>query len=106
MIFLGSYNHLLYGVSAAAGASSSLKQEFLHSTHAAKVNCVAASGPLLASGSDDTTVWVFRTSTRKEVGQLDRHQGSITSLAFYKNKHLLSASQDGTICVWRIKVSH
>ena len=106
MLFLGSYNHLLYGLSVPAGAGNgALGSEFLHSTHALKLTCVAASGSLLASGSDDTNVWVFRTTTRREVGQLARHNGSITGLAFYGTKHLLSASMDGTICVWRTKVS-
>ena len=106
MLFLGSYNHLLYGLSVPAGTGGkALGSEFLHSTHALKLTCVAASGSLLASGSDDTNVWVFRTTTRREVGQLARHNGSITGLAFYKTKHLLSASMDGTICVWRTKVS-
>lgn len=102
MLFCGSYTHLLYGISVVG--EDALKQEFLHSTHAAKVNCIAASGGLLATGSDDTSIWVFRSSTRKEVGQLSRHTGSVTALAFFKTKYLFSASQDGTIAVWRVKV--
>ena len=95
MLFLGSYSHLLYGISL----KGSLKQELLHRTHAAKITSIAASERLLATGSDDTSVWVFRTSTRKELGQLSRHGSTVTALEFYKGKHLLSGSVDGTICV-------
>jgi protein MAK11 len=39
--------------------------------------------------------------TRTERGELFQHKGSITALAFYKSSHLLSASADGTLCIWR-----
>ncbi len=38
---------------------------------------------------------------RVEVGSLLQHDGSITDLAFHGTTHLLSASEDSKICVWR-----
>lgn len=40
---------------------------------------------------------------RVEVGALHHHQGSITSLQFHKGTHLISASEDGTLAIWRTK---
>jgi WD40 repeat protein len=94
-IWIGSYAHLLYGL------DENLTQQVLHSSHSEPLTVAAASGSLLATGSADTTVWVYKGT--KEVGVLQRHTGSITALCFYKIKHLLSASTDGTICVWRLK---
>ncbi len=96
-VWIGSYTRLLYGLNEKLG------QEVLHSSHTEQVTCVAASGMLLATGSADTTVWVYKTSTKKELGVLQRHTGAITALAFYKTRNLLSASADGTVCVWRVK---
>ncbi len=98
MLWIGSYTHLLYGLNA-----ESLVQEVLHSTHTEQLSAVAASGQYLATGSTDTTVWIFKTSVKKELGALQRHTGTITGLAFFKTRNLLSCSSDGTICVWRVK---
>ncbi len=34
------------------------------------------------------------------VGTLLHHEASITCLCFHKETHLLSASEDGIICLW------
>lgn len=64
---------------------------------------MASAGHLFASGSNDTTIWLYNTHTRREVGSLSRHNQHISALAFWKTKHLLSASHDGSVCVWRVK---
>ena len=74
-----------------------------HSSHTEHITCIAANGQLVATGSTDTTIWIFNSSTKKEIGSLTRQQGPITCLCFYKTKYLLSSSADGTICVWRAK---
>ena len=94
-VWIGAYSHLLYGL------DENLTQQVLHSSHTERLTVAAASGNLLATGSTDTTVWVYKGC--KEVGVLQRHSGAITALCFYKGKHLLSASSDGTLCVWRVK---
>lgn len=38
---------------------------------------------------------------RKEVGTLNHHTGTITSLQFFKRSHLLTSSEDGTIGLLR-----
>ena len=40
---------------------------------------------------------------RKDLGSLVQHNGAITALQFYSRNHLLSASEDGTICIWRTR---
>jgi WD40 repeat protein len=104
MIYCGSYSHLLFGINADM-AEQKLSQEFLHKTHTEMISCISTSRNLLATGSSDSNIFLFKTTTKKEVGVLSRHTATITALAFYENKHLLSASMDGTIMVWRVKVT-
>ncbi len=105
MLTTGSYTHLLYGLDVAGAGSQEpgLTQSFIHSAHTQSVTSVASAGHLFASGSSDTTVMIYNTRTRKEVGSLSRHNGAITGLAFFDTKHLLSSSADGSVCVWRVK---
>jgi len=68
---------------------------------AIKAIAVDENGENLATGGDDEYIKVYNLKTRKEKGELLQHQGSITSLTFYKSSHLMSTSQDSTVCIWR-----
>ncbi len=61
-------------------------------------------GKLLASGSNDATVNLWRTDTGKEVTKLTNHHSSwITTLAFSPDgKFLASGSKDTTVQLWQI----
>jgi len=67
---------------------------------------VAASpqgGKWLATGSGDEIIKVWDLRRRKEVGGLMQHEGSITHLTFPSRSHLISASEDGTLCLFRAR---
>ncbi|XP_022655579.1 p21-activated protein kinase-interacting protein 1-like isoform X2 [Varroa destructor] len=54
----------------------------------------------MASGSSDETIQLYNMASRKEMGSLVKHDGTINALRFHGQTHLFSASDDGTICVW------
>jgi protein MAK11 len=46
---------------------------------------------------------IYDLKKRKDLGSLSQHIGAVTALQFYSRTHLLSASEDGTICIWRTR---
>lgn len=120
-------------VSSSAGSESELewklKPIFIFPAHVSHIKTVAASpqgGKWLASGSGDEIVKIWDLRRRKEVGGLMQHEGylhlfsfllhvhanlkrvfyflgSITDLTFPSRSHLISASEDGTLCVFRAR---
>ncbi|KAG8959750.1 hypothetical protein FRC03_007526 [Tulasnella sp. 419] len=117
-IIAGSYEKLLYGLQGTFPSSSTstskddddlvptLKPIFIFPAHIGCVKAVAASphgGKWLATGSADEIVKVWDLRRRKEIGGLMQHQGSITHLSFPSRSHLLSASEDGTLALFRAR---
>ncbi|KAG5350265.1 p21-activated protein kinase-interacting protein 1-like [Termitomyces sp. T112] len=114
-IVAGSYEKLLYGLEGTVSLSSSssspeytftLDPIFIFPAHVSCIKAVAASpegGKWLATGSADEIVKVWDLRRRKEIGGLMHHEGSITHLVFPSRSHLLSASEDGTLCLFRAR---
>jgi len=116
-------------VSSSAAASEllewTLKPIFIFPAHVSCIKTVAASpqgGKWLATGSGDEIIKVWDLRRRKEIGGLMQHEGfflviglqllrelddfflgSITHLTFPSRSHLISASEDGTLCVFRAR---
>ncbi|KAI8870299.1 WD40 repeat-like protein [Ramicandelaber brevisporus] len=114
LISVGTYERNLYGVSAKWTAESSsskdeepqrlsLEPEYIFPAHAGCIKAMATGGRFLASGSTDELIHLYDTRRRKELGTLAQHSGTITSLVFHGTVNMLSASDDGEICVWRSK---
>lgn len=109
VIVAGSYEKNLYGIQADFDAASNipkLEPIFIFPAHLSCIKAVASApvgGRWLATGSDDEIVKVWDLRKRKEVGGLSQHVGSITSLTFPTKAHLLSASEDSTISLFRTK---
>ncbi|GJE93253.1 WD40 repeat-like protein [Phanerochaete sordida] len=79
---------------------------FIFPAHISSVKAVAASpngGKWLATGSSDEIIKVWDLRRRKEIGGLMHHEGSITHLAFPSRSHLISASEDGTLCIFHAR---
>lgn len=80
--------------------------------HEGQVNCLAFSHPgvgsygktlLLATGSDDCTARLWRTSTGQALKCLEGHTGPIHCLAIGPTgEQLATGSADGTIRLWRL----
>ncbi|KAF7309443.1 Glycosyltransferase family 39 protein [Mycena indigotica] len=107
----GSYEKLLYGLEGSvsyddSGLSFHLKPIFAFPAHVSAIKAVAASphgGKWLATGSADEIIKVWDLRRKKEIGGLMHHEGSITHLNFPSRSHLLSASEDGTLCLFRAR---
>lgn len=110
-----------------------LKPIFIFPAHVSCIKAVAVSpsgGKWLATGSSDEIVKVWDLRRKKEIGGLMHHEGkllssfkyprisfclpcyslllytylgSITHLSFPSRGHLLSASEDGTLCLFRAR---
>ena len=131
-IVAGTYEKLLYGLEGTfigedgtALDKPALKPIFIFPAHVGYVKAVAASpegGKWLATGSTDEIIKVWDLRRRKEVGDLVQHEGmlnfvflfkfciyficvlgSITYLDFPTRNHLVSASEDGTLCIFRAR---
>jgi protein MAK11 len=128
-VVAGSYEKLLYGLDGTVTVDDQLnlqfhlKPIFIFPAHVSCIKSVAASphgGKWLATGSADEIVKVWDLRRRKEIGGLMHHEGqhrkfacvsenktgnlgSITHLTFPSRSHLLSASEDGTLCLFRAR---
>ncbi|KAF9525954.1 WD40-repeat-containing domain protein [Crepidotus variabilis] len=111
-VVAGSYEKLLYGLDGIitigenSKLSFELKPMFIFPAHVSCIKAVAASpqgGKWLATGSADEIIKVWDLRRRKEIGGLMHHEGSITHLVFPSRSHLLSASEDGSLCLFRAR---
>ncbi|KAF9045755.1 WD40 repeat-like protein [Hymenopellis radicata] len=110
-IVAGSYEKLLYGLEGHVTCEDEkleyhIKPIFIFPAHVSCIKAVAASpngGKWLATGSADEIVKVWDLRRKKEIGGLMHHEGSITHLSFPSRSHLLSASEDGTLCLFRAR---
>src|SRR6267154_1048354 len=129
-IIAGSYEKLLYGLDGSVSSDDAndgykfeLKPIFIFPAHVSCIKAVAASpngGKWLATGSADEVIKVWDLRRKKEIGGLMHHQGasfysyicliyrvvvtgSITQLHFPSRSHLLSASEDGSLCLFRAR---
>lgn len=73
--------------------------------HNSEITCIAFSSDskLVATGSYDLTIRVWDVETGKQVKIFEGHQTTIFNILFAdKNKTLISASADFSICFWQI----
>ena len=66
------------------------------------IKSIAFNGTYSAFGGNDEELHIINVATKKNVGILSSHQGSITHLEFYQNTHLISSSDDGRINIFQI----
>lgn len=67
-----------------------------------KVIAVSGSGKYMCCGGMDERIHIFNMEEKKAIGEIAGHSGAITSLTFIGDTHLLSGSEDSTICIWRV----
>eukprot|EP00736_Rhodelphis_marinus_P013638 Rmarinus@m.984 len=104
---VGTYDASLVGLlfSPAEGKG---RVTFGYTPHAGcvKTVCTSPDGRFLMSGGNDETIKLYNLRKRVELGSLDHHTGSVTCGEFFWGKstrHLLTGSEDRTICIWRTK---
>lgn len=103
-IITASYEHVLLCLSLSLYDDGSVFTPiFNFSPHIQSIKCLAHSKRYLVSGSNDENIRLYDLQKRKELGTLMQHEGNVTVLEFFDNKWLLSAGDDGRICIWRTK---
>ena len=111
MLVAASYEGGLHGWAVRDTESGvALKLGFSFGAHIGCVRAIATTPPtsarqLLVSGGDDEIIRIYDLHSSASVGELQRHVATVTSLEFCGRAaaHLLSASADGVICVWRTR---
>ena len=106
-ILLGTYEAFLIGYkvkpSERLGKDGEMLQElqisFANHAHSASVRSIAAGDKYLISAGGDENVKIFNLRNRTEHGALNHADGVINCMLFFDKKHLITASEDGKICI-------
>ncbi|WFD29941.1 Protein mak11 [Malassezia sp. CBS 17886] len=111
-IVAGSYERFLYGIATFVheaddgSMAAEVKPQFVFPAHVSSIRSVACAGEgskWLVTGGTDETIKVWDLRRRREVGALQGHEGTITSLSFPSRTFMLSTSEDGTINLYRTR---
>eukprot|EP00474_Spongospora_subterranea_P011203 CRZ11661.1 hypothetical protein [Spongospora subterranea] len=70
--------------------------------HTGPIRCVASHNNILASSGDDEIIRVYDVMKMVELGSLMLQQASISHIEFGSGK-MMSAADDGSICIWLVK---
>lgn len=81
----------------------SISPVFIFPAHSGCIKALAIGGRFLASGSSDEIIKLYDLKKLREIGHLTQQDGTITALEFHESSHLVSASEDGTLCIFRSK---
>ncbi|XP_045860070.1 p21-activated protein kinase-interacting protein 1 [Meles meles] len=108
----GCYEQVLFGfaIQPEADTGGDPKEQkwtsvadFTHHAHTASLSAVAVNSRFVVTGSKDETIHIYDMKKKIDHGALVHHNGTITCLKFYGNRHLISGGEDGLICVWDAK---
>ncbi|XP_059159104.1 p21-activated protein kinase-interacting protein 1-like isoform X1 [Physella acuta] len=107
-IIIGTYENLILGYKVirniSGNGSYSLETSFTDDSHRGALRCMSVSSSgVLASSSTDDSIRLHNLRKRKDVGGLFEHSGTVNCLTFFGHNHMFSASEDGTICMWKSK---
>jgi len=101
-ILVGTYEEYVIGyrMCKQEDGEFSLEQSFTSRAHSGPVRSLAALSKFCISGGSDELCKVFDMSARVEGGTLMHHEGTVSCLASHE-QHLVSASDDNSLCVLR-----
>lgn len=108
-IVVGCYDGSIHGWQSKEGEENkdkrgmSFELKFAYSSHQSCIKSIAMLPNLMVTGGTDEIIQVYDLLKNKEMGILEKHEGSVNSLAFVQNTHLLSGGQDGKLFIWRTK---
>lgn len=99
----GSYEGCLFGWTLSP-TTSVLTQTWGFKACTGAIRCMAISSDskYLVCGGADERIHIFDMESKKSLGELSQHTGAITSIKFFNTTHLISSSEDMTLCIWRI----
>lgn len=100
-ILLGTYEAFVLGYKPTK--DHELLASFANHAHASSVRSLAAGDKFLISSGSDENVKVFNLRNRTEHGDLTHADCAINTMVFYDNRHVITGSEDGKICVLKTK---
>jgi protein MAK11 len=111
VVAVGSYERIIYGLDVELASSedgelrvAESKVAFALPAHnTGYVKCIASCPRYLVTGGTDEVMRVFDLKKRKDIGSVNRHDGSLKALDFFGSSHLLSAADDGIVALFRCK---
>ncbi|KAB7494381.1 p21-activated protein kinase-interacting protein 1-like, partial [Armadillidium nasatum] len=104
-IIVGTNEEFILGYELLYENNDEVKLEpiFSHHAHIGRVKQVVVCKKYLVTGSTDEFIKIFDLHSRKEIGSLNIHQGTINCLVYHESGFLFSASDDGIIGIIDIK---
>lgn len=82
--------------------NNSIKKKY--EGHTQPINTIQIHGDIIATGSIDHSIQLFKTQSSRYFQKLVGHNGSINTLLFYPSgKYIISGSSDNTIKVWDLE---
>mmetsp|Transcript_22804 Transcript_22804/g.40755 ORF Transcript_22804/g.40755 Transcript_22804/m.40755 type:complete len:375 (-) Transcript_22804:37-1161(-) len=96
-VVVGTYDGALLGFGLDDGA-----QQFGYAPHTGCVKAVHCSQTgRLATGGTDNAIRLFDLVRNVEMGELQEHEDTVSSVQFWGNTTLVTGSGDGQVCIWR-----
>ena len=106
VINLGTYEHVLATFWAWRKDADVVlcRPVASYTPHIGPITALGGHGATMVSGSADETLRVYDLLKRREVGRLDKHNGTVTALQLTADgTHMVTVSEDRTLCIWRTK---
>ena len=85
----------------SANANDGMQEADDSEFHESKSKTKQPKKAILATGGTDEHIKLYDLATRVQIGTLSNHSGTITSIKFINNQHLITAADDGEIGVYR-----
>ena len=104
-----SYEGSLFGVHIKCDSASEqiinseLSFGFHETPGSLKALAVSGAGKYLICGGMDEYIRVFDLTKRRSLGEMSGHTGCVTTLEFVGEKFVISASEDGTMIIWKVQ---
>ena len=92
-VLVGTYEEYVLGY-APSPASSDFKTTFTDHAHSGSLKAVAAAGKFLITSGADENVKIFNLRNRTEHGGLHHSDAAVNILAFYDERHVVTAGED------------
>nr|XP_054772042.1 p21-activated protein kinase-interacting protein 1-like [Lytechinus pictus] len=108
-VFAGCYERTTFGYDLLENEAEdgspefAFKARFTNNAHTGCIKALAASSRHLSSGSTDEIINLYDLEENVELGSLLQHNGSVASLSFHEDGHMVSSGEDGVICIWGTK---
>ncbi len=103
-----SYEGSLFGINVDVNAASDeiIRTEMAFGFHetpgSLKALAISSQGRYMICAGMDEYIRIFDLQKKRSMGEMSGHTGCVTALSFIGEKFVISASEDGTMIIWRV----